>query len=256
MESLSKPWNGLSSILVLCVLLLAVGAQARERIYVGAYDFPPYLVVEDGVPVGGITLTLMDHLNAHQSDYEFVLYFTSAARRFNDLASGRFSLMLFENPAWGWSREQISAQPLPQFFDDREVYIARQESGRNQDYFSDLTQRRMAGILSYHYGFSDFNNNPDYLREEFNMILVSTQSALIELVLEGRAEIAVVSQVFLQQFLHANPDKVQQILVSDQHDQIYQHHVLAASERAALVQQVLVWLAELAAADVLTMGEL
>lgn len=248
MERKILRWSGRSLLAALCLMLLAAGSEARERVYVGAYDFPPYLDVEDGMPVGGIVVTLIERMNALQRDYEFELYFTSPARRFVDLEAGHFSVMLFENPEWGWDTNVVSAVPLPEMFDDREIYIARAAPGRDQTYFDDFTERRMAGILSYHYAFADFNNNPDDLRNRFNMVLVSTQSALVQLVLKGRADIAVVSQVYLQRYLQENPDRVQQLLVSERYDQIYQHHVLAVSEQVGLAELIAQWMHELAPA--------
>src|SRR5690554_1318651 len=158
MERKILRWSGRSLLAALCLMLLAAGSEARERVYVGAYDFPPYLDVEDGMPVGGIVVTLIERMNALQRDYEFELYFTSPARRFVDLEAGHFSVMLFENPEWGWDTNVVSAVPLPEMFDDREIYIARAAPDRDQTYFDDFTERRMAGILSYHYAFADFNN--------------------------------------------------------------------------------------------------
>lgn len=245
----SGRWSGRGTVAAITVLtamwLGFTQAQAREPVYVGAYDFPPYLVVEAGVPTEGVVLELLAYFNAQQDDYHFQLFLTSPARRFNDMAAGHFSIILFENPAWGWGQTPVYAALMPEHLDDREVYVARAETGRGQEYFADLAQRRMAGILSYHYAFAGFNNNADYLRERFNMVLVSTQSALLPLVLERRADVAVVSQSYLHRYLQAHPDVAPLLLVSDIYDQIYQHHVLAAPERAALAEQIVAWLNDL-----------
>ena len=79
---------------------------------------------------------------------------------------------------------------------------------------------------------------------------------MIQLVLENRADVAVVSHVYLQQFLHDNPGLEQQLLISERYDQVYQHHVLLAAERADMAPQIMNWLSDVVAADLLPKGAL
>lgn len=228
-------------ILVLGMSLLS-GLSAQQPVVIGGYDFPPYLNVSNDQPVSGITLELIAQLNLMQDEYQFELFLTSPARRFDDFSTGLFDMMLFENPIWGWEQMDMYSTALPLFFDDREVYIARQELGRTQTYFNDLTQRRMAGIFSYHYAFADYVNDADWLRDNFNMVLVNSQDALVELVVQGRADVAVVSEAYLLAAFTQNPLLRSQILVSEKIDQEYQHHIIARSAHSATAQAVHAWL--------------
>ena len=57
---------------------------------------------------------LLAALNRLQGDYWFSLVPTSATRRYRDLESGRFDLILFESPGWGWQgRWTPSRRPPP-----------------------------------------------------------------------------------------------------------------------------------------------
>lgn len=226
--------------------------SARQPIVIGGYDFPPYLNISNDRPVSGITLELMAQLNLMQDEYHFELFLTSPARRFADFSSGYYDMMLFENPIWGWQEKPIYSTPLPSFFDDRERYIARQEAGRDQSFFDDLTQRQMAGIFSYHYGFADYNSDADWLRERFSMILVNSQDALVELVIQGRAEVAVVSEAYLLSAFTRAPFLRQQLLVSQKIDQEYQHHIIAHSKHRATADAVRQWLYQVSASPAQT----
>lgn len=231
---------------------LCGGLSAEQRVVIGGYDFPPYLNVSNDRPVSGITLELIAQLNLMQDEYHFELFLTSPARRFADFSSGHYDMMLFENPIWGWQEKGIYSTPLPAFFDDRERYITRQEAGRDQSFFDNLAQRRMAGIFSYHYAFANYNNDADWLREHFSMILVNSQDALVELVIQGRAEVAVVSEAYLLSAFTRAPFLRQQLLVSQKVDQEYQHHIIAHVTHQTTADAVRNWLYQVSASPAQT----
>ena len=143
--------------------------QAAEDVRVGAYHFPPYVVKPEGDHVGGLLPELLQALNQLQSDYRFTLVATSAMRRYRDLQNGRFDLILFDSPGWGWPG--IAHAALDLHIIDAEVYVARLQPGRDEHYFDNLNGKRMALYSGYHYGFAGFNADQEQLRQTFQAVL-------------------------------------------------------------------------------------
>lgn len=142
-------------------LLLFVPFMATSQVYaaqvvrVAAVHFPPYMVRPEKGEDAGLLPKLIDALNAEQDDYEFVMIPTSVPRRFRDFAEGRFDVAIFENPDWGW--KDIAHETVDLGLEDAEVYVARRVEGRDQNYFDDLSDKRLALFSGYHYGFANFN---------------------------------------------------------------------------------------------------
>lgn len=88
-------------LLIFVCLLMALPALAGEPVRVGAYHFPPYVVKPESAQPEGVLPELLAAINALQSNYRFTLVPTSVTRRYRDLQSGRFDLILFESPGWG-----------------------------------------------------------------------------------------------------------------------------------------------------------
>lgn len=170
-------------------------------ITVGGYVFPPFVdVAADGSPAG-LTLNVIEWLNASQSDYRFSFFLTSPARRFDDFESGHFDAMFFESPEWGWKNRQIPIDATEVFLLDYDIFVTRKLEGRTQSFFDDLGDKRVAGILGYHYAFTGFEHDPDKLESEHGMILVNDNRAAIQLVLAHRADMAIVARSYLDYYL-------------------------------------------------------
>lgn len=227
--------------LVFSLLILgATPALAEEPIViaVGGYEFAPYVDLgPDGQPTG-LTLDLIQALNQAQTDFSFQFVMTSPARRFDDFRHGRYDVILFENPAWGWVAQKIPVAVSKEFFKDGEVYITRAIDGRDQSYFNNLFGKSTAGILGYHYGFAGFNADPEFLINQWSMTLVNTNSASIEMVRKGRVDFAVVTKSYLNRYLKINPDARPELLVSDRYDQHYSHRALVRSGAKITMDQM------------------
>jgi len=204
-------------------MLIAPSALAQTVVKVGAFDFPPYYNVTTG---DGVTADLLDFLNKTQNTYEFKLLPTSPRRRYSDIASGRFHIMFFEMPEWGWGRRSISVEATPSLLTGGEVYVTRAGHGRDQSFFDDIKSRTLSGITGYHYGFADFNSDPDFLRSNFDIHLTSTHDGNLRSILAGRSEVAVVTKAYLKLWQQRNPTTDDRLLVSDKLDQVYQLPIL------------------------------
>lgn len=232
----------LKRLLAAAILLLSpVAARAAEIVRVGGYEFPPF--VEAGPK--GLALDLVDALNQAQADYEFRFVPVSARRRYADLQDGRFDVMFFESPDWEWAAKGLPVDFSTVFLRGGEVFIAQAEPGRGQEYFDDLRGKRLVGILGYHYGFAGFDADPQRLAREFNMKLVGSHSSSIEMVALGRMDVAVVTDAYLWAYLARNPAVKDKLLVSDRHDQIYNHRALVRRGGPITVERVNALLADL-----------
>ncbi|WP_122260478.1 substrate-binding periplasmic protein [Pseudomonas savastanoi] len=211
-------------------LLLFVPFMATSQVYaaqvvrVAAVHFPPYMVRPEKGEDAGLLPKLIDALNAEQDDYEFVMIPTSVPRRFRDFAEGRFDAAIFENPDWGW--KDIAHETVDLGLEDAEVYVARRVEGRDQNYFDDLSDKRLALFSGYHYGFANFNTDQKYLSEHFNVTSTYSHDSNLLMVVRNRADIAPVTRSYLIDFMAHNKDEAAQLMVSERVDQIYRQYAL------------------------------
>jgi ABC-type amino acid transport substrate-binding protein len=202
--------------------------QAAQLVRIGAAHFPPYTVRPESGADTGLLPQLVEALNALQNDYQFVLVPTSIPRRFGDFKQGRIDMAIFENPAWGW--KDIPHIDVDMGLEDAEIFVAqRQPEGRavrQQDYFADLTGKRLALFSGYHYEFASFNAEPQYLAKNHNATLTYSHDSNLLMVLRGRADIALVTRSYLNDYFLRNLNVANELLVSDRIDQIYHHYAI------------------------------
>ena len=210
--------------LVVLGLLAAQPLLAAQLIKVGAYHFPPYVSKPEAEQAQGLLPDLLATLNAQQSDYQFVLVPTSVTRRFRDFQSARYDLIMFESPTWGWQNTPHETFDLQ--VQDAEVYVAKAAAGRGQEYFSQFSGKRLALYNGYHYGFAQFNADPEYLAKQFNAVLTYSHDSNLLMVLRERADLTVVTRSYLHRYLLRYPEQRTQMLVSDRVDQVYRHQAL------------------------------
>lgn len=215
----------MAAAVILLALIWGGAVQAAQVVRVGGYDFPPF--VDGGKEVrSALVPQIIDALNQMQSQYRFEFVPVAARRRYGDLAEGRFDVMFFESPQWEWQAQGFPVDFTKIFLRGGEVYIAQAKAGRGQDYFADLSGKSLVGILGYHYGFADFEADPERLIRKFDIKLVNSHRSSIELVLNGRRDIAVVTDAYLHGYLQDNPKARDRLLVSQRLDQTYEHRVL------------------------------
>lgn len=205
---------------LLLALLFALPAGARELVRVGGYEFSPYVELQDEKPVG-LTIELIEQLNRVQERYEFRFELTSPRRRYEDFSSGRIDVIFFESPDWGWTKRGLKFQSTRELLRDSEVFVALAGEGRDERYFAAPGSRTIAGVFGYHYAFAGFSDDPRVLEQKFRMSLVYSNFASIQLVLNGRTELAIVTRSYLDRFLRDNPEAAPRLLVSRRPDQVY-----------------------------------
>ena len=199
-------------------------AQAAQLVRVGAAHFPPYTIRPENGADTGLLPQLVEALNRLQSDYQFVLVPTSIPRRFGDFKQGRIDMAIFENPDWGW--KEIPHMDVDMGLEDAEIFVAQREDGRQQNYFADLTGKRLALFSGYHYEFANFNADPKFLAQNFNATLTYSHDSNLLMVLRSRADIALVTRSYLSDYLLRNEKVRDELLVSQRIDQVYHHYAI------------------------------
>ncbi|MCI3944844.1 transporter substrate-binding domain-containing protein [Pseudomonas syringae] len=216
--------TAVAGALLLIPLMVTPPVVAAQIVRVAAVHFPPYMVRPEKGEDAGLLPKLINALNAEQNDYEFVMIPTSVPRRFRDFAEGRFDIAIFENPDWGW--KDIPHETVDLGLEDAEVYVARQAEGRQQDYFDNVSDKRLALFSGYHYGFANFNADQKYLSEHFDITSTYSHDSNVMMVVRGRADIAPVTRSYLIDFMYRNPSEASQLMVSERVDQIYRQYAL------------------------------
>ncbi|UST93893.1 substrate-binding periplasmic protein [Pseudomonas siliginis] len=211
-------------LLAALAALWVLPAQAAQLVRVGAAHFPPYTIRPENGADTGLLPQLVEALNRSQSDYQFVLVPTSIPRRFGDFKQGRIDMAIFENPEWGW--KDIPHDDVDMGLEDAEVFVAQREDGRQQNYFSSLSGKRLALFSGYHYEFADFNADPKYLAKNYNATLTYSHDSNLLMVLRGRADIALVTRSYLFDYLLRNEKVRDELLASQRTDQIYHHYAI------------------------------
>lgn len=222
----------LYAVLVSC--LLSTSVFAADVIKVGIYDFPPYAFITDKKT--GITIEMITALNKFQDKYEFVAVPTTARRRYRDFEQNKFDMMIFESKNWGWQKYPVAVSQV--FISGIEVYVTQAKNGRGQDFFSDLKNKAMVGVLGYHYQFAGFHAEQDYLEKNFNLLLTNSQKTSLELILNDRGEIAVLSNAYLNYHFSNFPADKTKLLISNKHDQVYRHTILLRKNQKLSVKYI------------------
>lgn len=194
--------------------LLCVPAVFAVEVKVGAYNFPPYVTDQ-----GGVTQELVNLLNSSQSDFVFTLVATTSQDRYADLRSGKYDIILFEDPAWGWA--DTPAIPTAPFHADAAVYVALVKGNRRDDFFADLGTKTLLIRRGYHYGFAQFNPDEAFLTRNFRVKLYDTPQQIVDGLLAEEGDIAVITQSFLGGYLATHPGQRPKLLIANQVDQAY-----------------------------------
>ncbi len=218
-------------------LHLWIPAKNRLRKLCGLVgtDFPPYVQEASG-KFTGLTLDLIEMMNAFQSKYRFEFVPTSSMRRYQDFADGMYDAILFESVDWGWKDVPVDVSRV--YAEDCEVFIARTLPNRTQAYFNDLKGKSLRVYLGYHYPFAGYNADPAYLLKAFNARTTISHEANIHSVIAGRANIAVVTQSYLRKYLRDHPAQIPLLLVSDRIAQTYHHTVLVRKHIEPSVDEI------------------
>ncbi len=250
-------WQWLLACLFQACLLLPTQVQAvtetpesrdsRPLILVGGYDFPPYIRLHNQHPPSGLSIMLLDAIAARHPEYRFLFVPTSIHNRYAAFSRGRFQMMLFENPQWGWSKLNPQPHFIPLPFEDSEIYIAKAEKNRDEQFFNQLNNKQMLLVEGYHYPglWQELGGPPKRVR------YVSSNHEVLQGILKGRADIAPLTRSMLERYLAKYPNKRRQLMISGLRVQHYDHHILLAGDAAIKETELIATLEALRAEGVL-----
>lgn len=207
----------------LFLILFSSKALANMRtLKVGAYVFPPYFEKEDGTKSGAL-VDLISLLNLSQSTYQFEIYETSPKRRYQDFINGKYDIIFFESPLWGWTDYSEKITFHGNDIVDQEVFITSTEKFKKfgDSYFNELKGKSIGVYLGYHYKFAGYNSDENYLKKQFNAYVSSSHIRNIIGVSKGRLDLAIVTKSYIDKYLFENPTLKESIYVSKTYDQQY-----------------------------------
>lgn len=241
--------------LFFCEARYAKAQENKENLIhipVSAYHFPPF-VDESGR--SGLTFDLVGILNATQRKYRFNIHITSPKRRYKKFDGENRAVMFFEMQKWGWLEYLDDIYVSKTLTTGREIYIAKNnpESNQknNQELFSNMAQKRVAAIYGYHYGFTNFRTDDQYLSDNFNILLVHHPRRVLDAVLNDRAQIGIVTYSYYQQLMKMDPTLTKEIIVSDRNDQIYDLRLLVHKKAKIPYQELMGYLKRLSEQGIL-----
>ena len=217
------------------VLMMMQPASAQQSAKIGAYYFPPY-ATNSVEGMGGMVADLVVAMNEAQDAYVFEIVPTSSTDRYADLEAGRFDMLAFENIAWGWQDMPVDASEV--YMGGSEIYVAAADAPGGQAFFDNITDHKIAAVYGFHYGFAGFNGDPAYLQTNYSVEQPLTPSTSLYHVLDGRVDIAVVSDLFLKMFLAEHAQYQDRFLIGDTPDQTYEHSFVVARDRGPSVEEL------------------
>ncbi|WP_419811237.1 hypothetical protein [Bacterioplanoides sp.] len=199
-------------------------SQAAQTVRVGVYPYIPFTAIDEQGQAHGMVPELITILNDMQQEFRFVATPVSPKRRYEFYKMNQLDAFFYESLLWGWSEMGILSSVPYQRSGER--YIALAESGRDQTFFENLSDHHLIAVLGYHYGFADFNSDEDFLRKQFQITLTWDESNMLELLQQGKGDIAVINETYWSQLQQQQPDFTQQFLISDRYDQQYTQSIL------------------------------
>jgi polar amino acid transport system substrate-binding protein len=186
--------------------------------------------------MGGMVADLVLAMNEVQDDYVFEIVPTSATDRYDDLESRKIDMLAFENIAWGWQDMAVDASEV--YMGGSEVYVAAAGADGGQAFFNDIATHKIAAVYGYHYGFAGFNGDPAYLQTSFAVEQPLNPCTSLYYVLDGRVDLAVVPELYLQMFLREYPQYQGRFMVGDTPDQTYEHSFVVSRDRGPTVEEI------------------
>lgn len=223
------------STAIAAVLMMVQPATAQQSVKIGAYYFPPYATnTVEGM--GGMVADLVLAMNDVQDDYVFEIVPTSATDRYADLEAGKFDMLAFENIAWGWQDMPVDASEV--FMGGSEVYVAASGVEGGQAFFDNVAEHKIAAVYGFHYGFADFNGDPAYLQTSYSVEQPLNPCTSLYYVLDGRVDVAVVPEIYLEMFLQNYAQYQGRFLVGETPDQTYEHSFVVSRDHGPAVEEL------------------
>jgi len=227
-------------IVLLLSLAFASVCKSAETVVIGGYEFAPFVQRTPNGNYDGVTFDLIAALNKVQKKINFIFVTTLADTRYRAFEANRFDLIFFEDKKWGWQDLDVVTSKV--FLKGGDTYIALKKEGRDQSFFADLSSKILIGIKGYHYGLANFNTDPKFLEEQYNLISGNSSISVIKMLEYGRGDIAIVSLSFILPYLKQHQSLSKKILISEKLDHQYEHTILIRKNHQVSPEMLNYWL--------------
>ena len=213
-----------SVVLIMLTLVLSVTSMKSTAtttvVKVGAGIRPPFLIYKHS----GMGPEIISALNLVQDKFTFELVPVPISRRVQSLNDGWVDIVMWDNIHWGWDGMTLTvSKPILR---SKDVFISHAHPEKSQAFFNDFTGKRICGVSGYHYKFLGFETNYHAVKDRFNIRLVRTEEESIEMAMQKRCDISVVSESALNWFFKLFPHTRNDMLVSTIYDTQYTRNFL------------------------------
>jgi ABC-type amino acid transport substrate-binding protein len=202
-------------------------------VIVGLSVRPPFL---GALEKSGAGPDILKVLNTIQTEYNFLFKVIPSSRKTQAIKENWVDIVMWDNLSWGW--ENTLMQASISLVSSKDIYIALVEDNRTNDFFDDLSNRKLSFVSSYHYKITNFETNEDELSKRFDFYMVRTEEAAIRMVLSKRVEATITSETALSWFLIRYPQYMPQILISKHFDTQYSRHFLVPKDGAINIEDI------------------
>lgn len=190
-------------------------AQAPTRVRAVSETWDRVLYADaQGRPAGPVA-RFVERMNTAQSRFHFELELVPRLRLEEMLR--RKEADLYPLRTLDWVDASLGLLATDTVVTTGDVYIARRAHPLGTQVFRELAQRTLAGVRGYHYKVFGDNPDPDWIKVHFKATLLPSNEAVIKFVLLGRADVGLVPEAIVLQYL-SDPVYARQLRVADQYD--------------------------------------
>ena len=183
-------------------LCLAAGAQAQAQVtvIVASESWDQLLYLGDKNEPKGPLADFVRRMDEVQDKFHFELKLFPRLRLdqvFIDKAADVYPLRTTE-----WTRPELGLLPTKTIVNSGDLYFAKRGNRfGGGKVFANLASKNIVGVRGYHYRL--FNNNADeaHIKKNFNAYLVASNEAVLKFILADRADVGIVPEVIMAQYL-------------------------------------------------------
>lgn len=201
--------------LALGLLPWAAHAQAPVTVRAVTETWDRVLFADPGGRPQGPVANFVGRMNAIQQRFRFELELVPRLRLEEMLR--RKQADMYPLRTLDWVDPGLGLLATDTVVTTGDIYIARRGHPLGAKVFTDLPKRSLAGVRGYHYKVFGDNPDPDWIKAHFNATLLASNEAVIKFVLLGRAEVGIVPEAIVLQYLD-DPAYAKQLLVADRYD--------------------------------------
>lgn len=202
---------------LLILLFSTAFASVPEQpivVRVGGYEFAPFIEKEGKE---GIVKDLIEKLNTTQNKYHFEFVLTSANRRYRDFKAQKYDVILFEDEAWSWKDSKMTYGKTEVLANGGEMAVALNDGLRTQNYFDDLSSKKIEVVLGYHYRIADMKVDAQSLTKKGIIQGKSYESNLADL-MSNKVDVTFINSLMLTRYLNKNKELKDKFLIRQKMD--------------------------------------